>query len=139
MSSINIVKYYFHAGQVPRSEARMRQLVALAYQTARDKQLYPKAVFVRSEVHSTTTINGKRRKDPRGDHVTFSYKTQDHLGRETHVACHGYVKDPDTLEFKEATHAAEKPDSTKKRNNKPVWPADEDLWEAPDIGYGHMS
>ncbi|KAM0276624.1 hypothetical protein ACHAQH_006581 [Verticillium albo-atrum] len=103
MSSVNIVKYYFHAQQVPRSDARIRQLVALAYQTARDKQLYPKAVFVRSEVHSTTTINGRRQKDPRGDHVTFSYKTQDHLGLETHVACHGYVKDPDTLEFKEAT------------------------------------
>ncbi|CCF33121.1 hypothetical protein CH063_05373 [Colletotrichum higginsianum] len=138
MSSINIVKYYFHAQQIPRSEARMRQLVALAYQTARDKQLYPKAVFVR-EVHSTTTINGRRQKDPRGDHVTFSYKTQDHLGRETHVACHGYVKDPLSLEFKEATHAAEKPDSILKRNNKPVWPNDEDLWEAPDVGYGHMS
>ncbi|KXJ84752.1 hypothetical protein Micbo1qcDRAFT_210445 [Microdochium bolleyi] len=102
MSSINIVKYYFHAKQVPRTDARMRQLVALAYQTARDKQLYPRAVFVRSEVPSTTTINGRRQKDPRGDHVTFSYKTQGHSGRETHVACHGYVKDPDTLEFKEA-------------------------------------
>ncbi|EEY22219.1 conserved hypothetical protein [Verticillium alfalfae VaMs.102] len=114
MSSINIVKYYFHAKQIPRSDARIRQLIALAYQTARDKQLYPKAVLVR-------------------------YKTQDHLGLETHVACHGYVKDPDTLEFKEATHAAEKPDSTMKRNNKPVWPDDQDLWEAPDVGYGHMS
>ena len=93
----------------------------------------------RSEVHSTTTINGKRQKDPKGDHVTFSYKTQDHLGLETHVACHGYVKDPGTLEFKEATHAAEKPDSTVKWNNKPVWPEDEDLWEAPDIGYGHTT
>lgn len=51
MSSINIVKYYFHARQVPRSEARIRQLIALAYQTARDKQLYPKAVFVRYAVN----------------------------------------------------------------------------------------
>ncbi|KAM4064709.1 hypothetical protein HRG_004930 [Hirsutella rhossiliensis] len=138
MSSINIVKYYFQATQVPRSEVRMRQLIALAYQTARDKQLYPKAVIVRSEVHATTTINGRHQKDPKGDHVTFSYKTQDHLGRETHVAFHGYVKDPGTLEFKEATHAAEKADSTVKGNKKPAWPQDEDLWEAPDVGYGHM-
>lgn len=42
MSSINIVKYYFQATQVPRTDARIRQLVGLAYQTARDKQLYPK-------------------------------------------------------------------------------------------------
>ena len=47
MSSVNIVKYYFHARHVPKSDARMRQLVALAYQTARDKQLYPKAVLIR--------------------------------------------------------------------------------------------
>ncbi|KAH7029641.1 uncharacterized protein B0I36DRAFT_244279, partial [Microdochium trichocladiopsis] len=133
------ISYYFHAKQVPRTDSRMRQLVALAYTMLPIESLYPRAVFVRSEVHSTTTINGRRQKDPRGDHVTFSYKTQDHLGRETHVACHGYVKDPDTLEFKEATHAAEKPDSTMKRNNKPIWPDDEDLWEAPDVGYGHMS
>lgn len=73
-----------------------------------------------------------------GDHVTFSYKTQDNLGQDTHVACHGYVHDPETLQFKKATHAAEKPDSTKKGNKKPVWPDDEDLWEAPDVGYGHL-
>lgn len=36
-------------------------------------------------------------------HVTFSYKTQDHLGRETHVACHGYVNDAKVLDFREAT------------------------------------
>ncbi|EGP82811.1 uncharacterized protein MYCGRDRAFT_51365 [Zymoseptoria tritici IPO323] len=124
MSTVNIVKFYFHARHIPGSEARMRQLIALAYQTARDKQLYPKAVFIRY--------------DPMGDHVTFSYKTQDNLGQDTHVACHGYVHDPETLQFKKATHAAEKPDSTKKGNKKPVWPDDEDLWEAPDVGYGHL-
>ncbi|KZZ95536.1 hypothetical protein AAL_04767 [Moelleriella libera RCEF 2490] len=117
----------------------MRQLIALAYQTARAKELYPKAVFVRSEVHSTTTINGVRQKDPRGDHVTFSYKTQDHLGRETHVACHGYVKDPVTLEFTEAAHADEKSDAILKSSGKAVWPGVDELWEAPDMGYGHMS
>ncbi|KAK0368385.1 hypothetical protein CLIM01_14261 [Colletotrichum limetticola] len=138
MSTINIVKYYFHKANVPGTEARMRQLIALAYQTARDKELYPQAVFVRSEVHLTTTINGRRQKDPRGAHVTFSYKSQDHLGRETHVACHGYVKDPETLEFKEATHADEKPDSIKKQSGKAVWPGAAHLWEAPEVGYGHM-
>ncbi|EXU98478.1 hypothetical protein X797_008425 [Metarhizium robertsii] len=79
-----MVKYYFHAAQVPRSEAR--------------------------------TI----------DHVTFSNKTQVHLDRDTHVACHSHFKDHGTLEFQEATHAAEKADSTMKRDNKPVWPDDED-------------
>merc|ERR1712224_752668 len=88
MSTINVVKYYFHKANIPATEARTRQLIALAYQTARDKELYPQAVFVRyvtpprvpfayrgkaheplkrtnrSEVHLTTTINGRRQKDP---------------------------------------------------------------------------
>ncbi|KAM7208131.1 hypothetical protein V8F20_001411 [Naviculisporaceae sp. PSN 640] len=130
-STINVVKYYFHARHVPKTQGRITQYIRLAYQTARDKELYPKAVFIRSEVHDTTIINGKPVKDPLGDHVTFSYKTQDQLGRETHVACHGYVKDKITLEFREATHAPEKPDSTKKKSGKDVWPnGDDELWEA---------
>ncbi|KAK0631595.1 hypothetical protein B0T14DRAFT_5183 [Immersiella caudata] len=138
MSTINIVKYYFHKANVPREE-RIRLLIALAYRTARDRQLYPKAVFVRSDVHDTTTIDGKRQKDPRGPHVTFSYKTQDQLGSETHVACHGYVTDNETLQFREATHAEEKADATMKASGKAVWPGEDSLWEAPEIGYGHIS
>ncbi|KAK1950766.1 hypothetical protein LY78DRAFT_649557 [Colletotrichum sublineola] len=137
MSTVNIVKYYFHKANIPRTEARMRQLIALAYQIARDKELYPQAVFV-CEVHLTTIINSRRQKDPQGAYMTFSYKSQDHLGRETHVACHGYVKDLETLEFKEATHADKKPDLTKKQSGKAVWPGAAQLWEAPEVGYGHM-
>ncbi|KAM0278421.1 hypothetical protein ACHAQH_005176 [Verticillium albo-atrum] len=138
MSTINVVKYYFYRLNRP-ADTRMRQLIALAYQTARDRELYPKAVFVRSEVHDTTTINGRRQKDPKGEHVTFSYKSIDHLGRETHVSCHGYVNNAKTLEFREATHASEKPDSTLKRNGKEVWPDNDEIWEAPEVGYGHLS
>ncbi|KAH7217038.1 hypothetical protein BKA60DRAFT_596685 [Fusarium oxysporum] len=47
MSAVNIVKYYFHARNVPVSEERTRRLIALAYQTAREKELHLKAVFVR--------------------------------------------------------------------------------------------
>lgn len=47
MSTVNLVKYYFHKDHVPKTAERTRQLVALAYQTARDKQLYPRAVFIR--------------------------------------------------------------------------------------------
>lgn len=90
----------------------------------------------RSEVHGTTNINGKRQKDPLGDHVTLCYKDEDQLRRGTHVASHGYVKDGSTLEFVQATHHAEKPDSTKKRNREDVWPSEESLAIAPEIGYG---
>ncbi|KAI0556269.1 hypothetical protein F4679DRAFT_578393 [Xylaria curta] len=137
MSTINIVKYYFHIRNIPATDVRKRQLVALAYQRTKSSILRQYSSGT-SEVHNTTTINGRRQKDPRGDHVTFSYKSQDHQGRKTHVACHGYVKDTQTLEFKEATHADEKPDATKKQSGKAAWPEKIDLWEAPDIGYGHM-
>lgn len=46
-STINVVKYYFHKRHIPESEEYMRKLVALAYQTAREKKLYPRAVFIR--------------------------------------------------------------------------------------------
>lgn len=85
MSTINFVRYYLHKNNLPATEVRMRQLIALAYQTAREKELYPQAVFVRyvtklmktlfkltaagenrSDVHLTTTINGKTPKGSSG-------------------------------------------------------------------------
>ncbi|KAG7132422.1 hypothetical protein HYQ46_009481 [Verticillium longisporum] len=36
----------------------MRKLVALAHQIARAKKLNPRAVFIRSGLHDTTSING---------------------------------------------------------------------------------
>lgn len=92
----------------------------------------------RSEVHATTTINGKRQKDPLGYHVTLCYKDEDQLRCGTHVASHGYVKDGSTLEFVQATHHAEKPDSTTKGNREDVWPLEEKLAIVPEIGYGHF-
>ncbi|KAK3937193.1 hypothetical protein QBC46DRAFT_17124 [Diplogelasinospora grovesii] len=139
MSTINIVKYYFHKDHIPRPE-RMRQLVALAYQTARDKKLYPKAVFIRSDLHATTSINGVRQQDPKGLHVTLCYKGDEQLQKGTHIACHGYVNDEESMSFREATHAGEKPDSTKKKNKNrtAVWPSDDKLYAAEDIGYSHL-
>jgi phosphatidylethanolamine-binding protein (PEBP) family uncharacterized protein len=47
MSTVNIVKYYFYKGMIPKDQDRLHQLMALAYQTARDRKLYPKAVLIR--------------------------------------------------------------------------------------------
>ncbi|ENH74773.1 hypothetical protein FOC1_g10003560 [Fusarium oxysporum f. sp. cubense race 1] len=71
MSTVNIVKYHFHARNVPVSEEHTRRLIARAYQTAREKELYPKAVFVRyvyffherSNFHLDDS-NNRRQKDP---------------------------------------------------------------------------
>ncbi|POR37539.1 hypothetical protein TPAR_02266 [Tolypocladium paradoxum] len=141
MSTINIVKYYFHKDHIPRTAERMHQLVALAYQTARDRQLYPRAVFIRSDLHATTSINGVRQQDPKGLHVTLCYKDNEQLQKGTHIACHGYVNDEESMSFREATHAGEKPDSTKKKNKNrtAVWPSEDKLYAAPEIGYGHWN
>ncbi|CCF39823.1 hypothetical protein CH063_10549 [Colletotrichum higginsianum] len=117
MSTVNIVKYYFHKANAPRDAERMRKMVLLAYQTAKDKKLYPKEVFIR--------------------YASFAELWPGYSG--THVACHGYVTDKESLQFIEATHAGEKPDSTKKNEKGDVvWPGAERLWAAPEIGYGHL-
>ncbi|KFH43526.1 hypothetical protein ACRE_057150 [Hapsidospora chrysogenum ATCC 11550] len=114
VSTINVVKFYFHERHIPDSEEYMRKVIALAYQTPR--------------------------KDPKGLHVTLYYKDDRQLREGTHVACHGYVKDEETMEFREATDTGEKLDSTKKsnKNRTPVWPDWAELWAAPDIGYSHL-
>ncbi|PLN74589.1 hypothetical protein BDW42DRAFT_181986 [Aspergillus taichungensis] len=137
MSTINMVKYYFYKNHLPRDPARLHALVALAYQTARDRKLYPKAILIRSEPHDTTSFQGRRQKDPLGWHVTFCYKDSEQLDKGVHVACHGYVQGKDNLEFVRATHAGEKLDSWKKGDGNAVWPSEEELEAAPEIGYGH--
>ncbi|POR37769.1 Uncharacterized protein TPAR_02035 [Tolypocladium paradoxum] len=138
MSTINVVKYYFYRKNMPSPE-EMQKMIALAYQTARDRKLYPKAVLIRSHLHNTTSSGGKHRKDPKGWHITLCYKDARQLAGDRHVASHGYVTDTASWAFREATHAGEKADSTIKSSGKPVWPSDPDeLWAAPEIGYGHF-
>lgn len=43
-----------------------------------------------------------------------------HLQKGTHVACHGNVNDEESMSFREATHAGEKSDLTKKKNRPPA-------------------
>ncbi|KAG5973047.1 hypothetical protein E4U58_005818 [Claviceps cyperi] len=61
-----------------------------------------------SDVHATTTSAGKVAKDHMGMHVAVNFKTQEHLDRQRHVTCHGYVRSSRLLEFIEAPYAPEK-------------------------------
>lgn len=101
----------------------------------------PNLLIIRtsSDLHDTTSINGVYQKDPKSPHITLRYKDHVHLQKGTHVACRGHVTDEETMEFKEPTDRGEKLDSTKKNNKHrtQVWPPSEELWTAPDIGYGH--
>ncbi|OJJ45153.1 hypothetical protein ASPZODRAFT_100375 [Penicilliopsis zonata CBS 506.65] len=139
MSTVNVVKYFFYRGFVPKTEERARQLITLAYQTARDQKLYPKEILIRSEIHKTTSINGVHQVDPLGYHVTLCFKDDQQLLRGTHVSSHGYVKDQDHLEFIHATHTGEKRDDTKRqRGKKDVWPSEDGLVLASETGYSHL-
>ncbi|KAG6311798.1 hypothetical protein E4U22_002436, partial [Claviceps purpurea] len=45
-------------------------------------------------VHNTTVSRGQRRKDPKGYHLTFSYKLKPPIDRRMHITGHVYVDDP---------------------------------------------
>lgn len=47
MSTINMIKYYFYKGKMPKNANDLKSVVALAYQTARDMKLYPRAILIR--------------------------------------------------------------------------------------------
>lgn len=47
MSIVNIVKYYFYMGMMPTDSVLLRNMILLAYQTARDRKLHPKAILIR--------------------------------------------------------------------------------------------
>ncbi|EDP50770.1 hypothetical protein KXV70_001074 [Aspergillus fumigatus] len=138
MSTVNLVKYYFYKGMMPKDPELLKNMVSLAYQTARDRKLYPKAILIRSGSHNTTTINGTHQEDPNGWHLTFCYKDSTQLANGCHTACHGYTPGKDVWELVKSTHAGVKSDSVLKRNGKPVWPAENELEVAPEIGYGHL-
>ncbi|KAL4934186.1 uncharacterized protein BDV17DRAFT_248553 [Aspergillus undulatus] len=139
---VNFVRIFFYGGNTISPE-RKRSLVALAYATARDQLLAPKAILIRSDMHNTTTNNGRHVVDPKGWHGTFAFKGSDQLLREYHVASHGYTDGKEDFALKEATHTSEKADSTRRggpRSDKIVWPAEELLEEYKDspIGYSHL-
>lgn len=56
MSTVNIVKYYFYMGMMPKDRELLQNMVSLAYQTARDRKLYPKAILIRYVGYSCDAI-----------------------------------------------------------------------------------
>lgn len=47
MATANMVKYYFYKGMMPKDPELLQSMVSLAYQTARDRKLYPKKILIR--------------------------------------------------------------------------------------------
>ncbi|EFE38191.1 hypothetical protein TRV_07156 [Trichophyton verrucosum HKI 0517] len=141
-SAVSFTRYFFYVGNTISAESK-RSLVALAYATARTMEVAPEAVLVRSDIHDTTTIEGKHVKDPKGWHGTFAFKNGNHVQQEFHVASHGYTNGKRDFVLKEATHASPKPDNTPrgaKDSGKVVWPQEHHLEEYVDspIAYSHL-
>ncbi|EJT79931.1 hypothetical protein GGTG_05013 [Gaeumannomyces tritici R3-111a-1] len=137
MSTINIVKYYFYKAIVPAKPELVSQYVALAYQTAKDRHIYPKAILIRSHLHRSTYVKGQRVSDPNGLHLTVSFKDENGVTTETHVSSHGYVKDKTDTVINKAVHTNPKADTTPRGTPKPgqarkvVWPDDSELFQEP--------
>ncbi|KAK2754781.1 hypothetical protein FQN54_006674 [Arachnomyces sp. PD_36] len=130
----NLVKF-FVVGNIPTR--RLPQLMALAYQTANDLHLHPKAVLIRSDIHNTTSIQGKYQKDPKGLHLTICFKDAEQLANNTHIASHGYVGDQSDNFIHEATHTPEKSDGIKKKKSGlDVWPSN--LKCITEVAYGQV-
>jgi hypothetical protein len=47
MTTINMVKFFFLKKTMPSNPKDVHALMTLAYQTAREKDLYPKAILIR--------------------------------------------------------------------------------------------
>jgi hypothetical protein len=135
MSTINMVKFFFLKGSLPRDASSVQSLMTLAYQTARENNLFPKQILIRcvdlllllcsschaylcsqcsGGGHSTTNIAGQYQPDPNGYHFTFCYKDEQHVQNQTHIACHGYTPGPNNYTLQMATFAPTKPDDTLK-------------------------
>ncbi|KAG6177065.1 hypothetical protein E4U10_000320 [Claviceps purpurea] len=78
-------------------------------------------------MHSTTISEGERKPDPKGWHVTFSFKTQEQLDSGTHVTCHAYDYIDIRGNFAEATHSDEMADNL----IASTWPPEALLDEVP--------
>ncbi|KAJ5480961.1 hypothetical protein N7539_006855 [Penicillium diatomitis] len=111
---------------MPSDEDELKDLVNIALQTAKDYSPGQKEILIRSTFHGTTRIGGVHTRDPLGLHVTIASKNEAQIERGTHITSHGYVNEED-MTFQYAQHFQEKPDSSKRRKNKDVWPPWNDL------------
>ncbi|KAL8975243.1 MAG: hypothetical protein Q9197_000546 [Variospora fuerteventurae] len=79
-------------------------------------------VLVRSDVHPTTTKGGVVVKDD--PHITLCSKNSIQQQENTHEASHGYTRTlTDWTLVRPSPSKYVKPDDTKDRNGKPIWPS----------------
>ncbi|KAE8154633.1 hypothetical protein BDV25DRAFT_135800 [Aspergillus avenaceus] len=142
MSTLNMVKFYFYRKQLPRMRHILHDFIKVAYQTARDRKLYPKAILVSFQIKPT--LKGDRSLPQlKGTmeywHITFNYKDQGQLNSGTHTACHGYIPSEHEYELIKSTHGVDKCDTALTRNGKHVWPSGEELVMVCEVAYCHLA
>lgn len=96
--------------------------------------------MIRSDIHDTTTTQGRTAKDPHGWHGTFAFKDSSQVQQEIHITTHGYTLGKDSFTLAMAMHTPEKADSTLRKNGREVWPdeADLEVYEHSNVGYSHL-
>ncbi|KAG6002427.1 hypothetical protein E4U21_003101 [Claviceps maximensis] len=135
---INMVRVLLHK-QTTIEKDRHFKLAALAHAAACKLDFIPKTIFIRSDLHKKTKINGVYVDDPLGWHATFSVKDSDLQTRNSHVTLHGYTDGKDNFTLKRVTPADKKSDDTRKRDGKKVWPDEAHLieMEGSPVAYSH--
>ena len=93
---------------------------------------------ISGDIHAGKKIKGKYLPDGKGAHLTISYKTQEHLGRGTHITAHAYIFNSITMKLRQSCPRSEKEDSTLKPSGKAVWPTGDEIREVESIAYSHL-
>lgn len=92
----------------------------------------PHTILIRSLLHDTTIVAGRKRTDPGGWHRTFSFKSEEQVSQGVHITSHGYTAGKESYNLTIASPTPAKEDTTLKRHNQqPVWPPENELRDTP--------
>lgn len=84
------MRVYFPVDFILNPE-RKKALIGLVMKAIERLQVDATEVFIRADLHDSTSIGGRWVPDANGFHATFSYKTAAMAAESKHVASHAYT------------------------------------------------
>ena len=132
------MRVYFPVGFILNPE-RKKALIGLVMKAIERLQVDATEVFIRADLHDSTSIGGRWVPDANGFHATFFYKTAAMAAESKHVASHAYTFGGDTYSLKEAVADAPKPDTVLRKRGNVSWPPMEALEEWIEEGPAHAA
>lgn len=87
--------------------------------------------LIRSNIHRTTRAGNGYIDDPKGWHVTVSFKDHELEQTKQNITAHGYTYGEHNFTLKEVTYTEAKSDTAGHNPRKPAWPDNSRLvdWE----------